>query len=49
MEKSGVLWSFVKAIGIECDMLLEDEELPMSMLDISWFIVYKVPVGILSI
>lgn len=33
-----MLWSFVKAIGIECDMLLlEDEESPMSMLE--WSIV----------
>ena len=36
-----MLWSFVKAMGMEwdMDMLLEDEdELPMSMLDISWSI-----------
>jgi hypothetical protein len=36
-----VLWSFVKAMGMEWDMLLEDEDelpmsMPMSMLDISW-------------
>jgi hypothetical protein len=38
LEKSGVLWSLVNAMGMECDMLLlllDDEELPMSMLDIS--------------
>jgi hypothetical protein len=35
-----VLWSFVKAMGIDMDMLLleDEDELPMSMLDISWFI-----------
>jgi hypothetical protein len=41
VEKSGVLWSFVKAMGIDMDMLLlleDEDELPMSMLDISWFI-----------
>jgi hypothetical protein len=33
-----VLWSLVKAMGIDIDMLLEDEELPMSMLE--WSIVW---------
>lgn len=38
LEKSGVLWSLVKAMGMECDMLLlllDEEESPMFMLDIS--------------
>jgi len=43
VEKSGVLWSFVKAMGIDMDMLLlplllDEDELPMSIPDISWFI-----------
>jgi hypothetical protein len=38
LEYSGVLWSLVKAMGIDIDMLLEDEELPMSMLE--WSIVW---------
>ena len=43
--KRGVLWSFVKAMGIEWP--LEEEELPpMSMLDISWFIVAVVCVRV---
>ena len=39
LEKSGVLWSLVKAMGMECDMLLlDDEEEPISMLDMSWLL-----------
>jgi hypothetical protein len=34
-----VLWSLVKAMGMECDMLLlDDEESPISMLDMSWLL-----------
>lgn len=33
-----MLWSLVKAIGMEWDMLLEESP-PMSMPDMSWFIV----------
>ena len=43
-----MLWSFVKAMGIDMDMLLlleDEDELPMSMLDISWFILGRCVLG----